>query len=67
MHKELRQFHAYEQKNMIMLKFSNGGQYLCAVDNKSIVLYNTFTLEKLRSVPCLSTQISDIAFDAFDC
>lgn len=66
LHKELRHFHSYEQKHIIMLKFSVGGQYLWAVDSKVIVLYNTFTLEKLRVVQCLSPQISDITFDAFD-
>lgn len=47
LHKELRQFHSYEHKNTAMLKFSSGGQTLWAVDYKNIVVYSTYTLEKL--------------------
>jgi nitrate reductase alpha subunit len=47
LHKELRQFHSYDHKNIAMLKFSSGGQTLWAADFKNIVVYSTFSLEKL--------------------
>jgi cilia- and flagella-associated protein 57 len=66
LHKELRHFHTYEHKNIQVLRFSAGGQTLWAVDAKNIVVYNTFTLEKLKVMQCLSMHVSDIAFDHYD-
>jgi len=48
LHRELRQFHAYDQKNIAMLKFSSGGQTLWATDFKFINVYSTYSLEKLK-------------------
>jgi hypothetical protein len=66
MHKELRLFHTYEHKNTVILRFSAGGQTLWAADPKNMIVYNTFTLERLKIIQCLSMQVSDIAFDQFD-
>lgn len=66
LHKELRLFHTYDHKNTQILKFSAGGQTLWAVDQKNIVVYNTFTLERLKIIQSLSMHPSDLAFDQFD-
>ena len=47
LHKEIRQFHVYDHKNVAILKFSSGGQTLWAADYKNIVVYSTYSLEKL--------------------
>lgn len=36
------------------MKFSSGGQYLWAVDQKNMVVYSTYTLEKLKVIQCIS-------------
>ena len=48
------------------MKFSSGGQYLWAVDQKNMVVYSTFTLEKLKVIQCISNQISCLAFNPDD-
>jgi hypothetical protein len=50
MHKELRLFHTYEHKNTVILRFSAGGQTLWAADPKNMIVYNTFTLERLKII-----------------
>ena len=48
------------------MKFSSGGQYLWAVDQKNMIVYSTFTLEKLKVIQCISNQISCLAFNPDD-
>lgn len=48
MHREIRLFHSYDQKGILVLKFSAGGHELWAVDSKSIIVYSTFSLERIR-------------------
>jgi hypothetical protein len=34
LHREIREFYSYAQKNIVILKFSAGGQHLWAADQK---------------------------------
>lgn len=55
MNDELREFYTHEIKNVKKLKFSNGGQLLCAADYKHIYVISTYGLEILGTLPCPSS------------
>ena len=48
LHPDLKLFNSYDQKNTKRIKFSSGGQYFCAIDNKQINIMSTYSLEKER-------------------
>lgn len=66
MHSEFRVFHTHEIKNVKKLKFSNGGQLLCAADFKQIHVISTYGLETIGTMPCPSSHVANIAFNEND-
>lgn len=66
LHDELRHFRNIEVKNCSKMKFSNGGQYFVAVHDEYILIYQSYTLERLHKFPSLSKNIHEIKFSARD-
>jgi WD40 repeat protein len=62
----LRHFHTYDIKKAKKIKFSSGGQYLCAATDKHIYLLGTFSLEQICKLDWPSQQISSLAFNPND-
>lgn len=60
LHDELRHFKNIEIKNCQRMKFSSGGHLFFAVANKTIQVFNAYSLVRLSSVGTFPLGVSDI-------
>jgi len=63
---EIREYRSLDIKNCHKVKFSNGGQYLACVDLKDISVFYSYTLDKPRKMPCPSSHVNNLEFNAAD-
>ena len=66
LHPDIKQFNSYEIKNTKRIRFSAGGQYLCAVDHKNIHIFSTYSLERVRNLQIPPNSMNTIAFNFND-
>lgn len=66
LHDELRDFRQLDIKNCQRMKFSNGGHFFVAIDQKFIYIHASYTLELIVRLKCPSQSISCINFNERD-
>lgn len=67
LHDSIKTFRNVEIKHCNRIKFSNGGQYFVAVDQRHVYMYHSYTLKRLGGKEQIqSTQISDIVWNQDD-
>jgi WD40 repeat protein len=66
LHDELRHFKNIELKNCQKMKFSSGGHLFLAVANKTIQIFNSYTLMRLANVGSFPLGVSDIVMGEKD-
>ena len=67
LHDKLRDFRTLDIKNCTKMKFSNGGHFFVAVDQKYLYIYSSYTLELVTTrQKCPSQNISNISFNEKD-
>lgn len=66
LHDELRHYKNIEIKNCQRMKFSTGGHLFFAVANKTIQIFNSYTLMRLTSVGTYPLGVSDIVIGEKD-
>ena len=62
LHDELRQYKTIEVKNCQRMKFNLGGNFFFVVDQKNLLIFNAYTLQKLHQIKTTSEGVSDIVF-----
>ena len=69
LHRELREFHSIDSKeikNIKKVNFTNGGQFICITDSKAIHLYDTFTLTPIGNLQISPATSSSVSFNQSD-
>jgi len=50
LHDELRKYKVVEIKNSTRIKFNEGGNLFIAIDNRSVNIFNAYTLERIHKI-----------------
>jgi WD40 repeat protein len=66
LHDELRLYKTLEVKGCTLMRFNAGGNYFFVVDQKNVVIYNSYTLVKVHQIRATSEGVSDIVFGERD-
>ena len=67
LHNGIRPFRNVDIKGCKKIKFSNGGQWFAAVDNKFLHFYNSYTLERIGGEEKLMNEdVTDLRFNPDD-
>ena len=60
LHNGIRPFKNIDLRNCSKLRFSRGGQWFAAADNKFLYLYNSYTLQRLMHDKLTSANVADL-------
>lgn len=62
MHDELRHYKSLEIKNCSKMRFNPGGNLFFVVDGKTLLIFNSYTLQKVHQIKTTSEGVADIVF-----
>lgn len=66
MHNGIWPFKTIDIWNCSKLRFSKGGQWFAAADNKNLYLYNSYTLQRISVEKLTTSNVADLQFNDND-